>query len=141
MQYKIPLQIENEDEIVLWLSLRQLIIMACYFGVAYVIFDKTHTTIGDTLAIVLAAPIVIIGIVIALMRVYEMTFLPTILNFLRLSLNGRERKWVQWVDSYSDLDIWYITSISTVAKTVSSKESFDSMISSNEEFEQQLKNI
>lgn len=36
-----------------------------------------------------------------------MTFLPTILNYLRLSLNSRLRMWSQGTDGFSDLDIGY----------------------------------
>jgi hypothetical protein len=38
MQYKIPVQIENEDPIVLGLSLRQLAILMIGGGIAYSIF-------------------------------------------------------------------------------------------------------
>ena len=40
MQYKIPLQIENEDIIVAGLSLRQLIIMMVWGGLAYTVFKN-----------------------------------------------------------------------------------------------------
>lgn len=141
MQYKIPLQIENEDEIVLWLSLRQIVIIAAYGGIAYTIYNKTHLSIGDWLALFLAIPIAVLGIVIALMRIYEMTFLPTVLNFLRLSLNGQQRQWSQWTDSYSELDIGYITIGSEVVKTIENKESFNNIINWNEEFQEHLKNL
>lgn len=36
-----------------------------------------------------------------------MTFLPTVLNYLRLSLNSRLRMWSQGTDGFSDLDIGY----------------------------------
>lgn len=141
MQYKIPLQIENEDEIVLWLSLRQIVIIAVYGGIAYTIFDKSRNSIWDTMALVLAIPVAVIGIVIALMRIYEMTFLPTVLNYLRLSLNGQQRQWSQWTDSYSDLDIWYLVTSTVVNKPIENKESFNKVINWNEEFQEHLKNL
>lgn len=141
MQYKIPLQIENEDEIVLWLSLRQIVIIAVYGGIAYTIFDKSHNSIWDTMALVLAIPVAIIGIVIALMRIYEMTFLPTVLNYLRLSLNGQQRQWSQWTDSYSDIDIWYLVTSTVMNKPIENKESFNKVINWNEEFQEHLKNL
>jgi hypothetical protein len=40
MQYKIPVQIENEDPILLGLSLRQLAIIMVFFGIAYSIYTS-----------------------------------------------------------------------------------------------------
>ena len=40
MQYKIPVQIENEDPIFLGLSLRQLMILMVGFSFAYLIFTS-----------------------------------------------------------------------------------------------------
>lgn len=48
MQYKIPLQIENEDEIFLGLSLRQIAIIGGFGGVAYGIFHILQQNIGNT---------------------------------------------------------------------------------------------
>ena len=79
MQYKIPIQIENEDTIVLGLSLRQLGIMMAFGGIAYALFQFLESRIGG----------------IALVRIAEMTFLPLTLNFLRMSLNGKARPWSQ----------------------------------------------
>lgn len=56
-----------------------------------------------------ASPVVAIGIIVALMKVSEMTFLPTVLNTLRLSLNAKARIWSVGTDSYSDLEIGYVT--------------------------------
>lgn len=104
MQYKIPIQIENEDTIVLGLSLRQLVIMMVFGGVAYAIFKALESQIGSV-ALVLAILIALMGVAIALVKISEMTFLPLILNYLRLSLNGKTRVWVQGVDSYDELSI------------------------------------
>lgn len=43
------------------------------------------------------------------MKISEMTFLPTALNFFRLSLNGKDRVWSQGTDSFSEVDIGYVT--------------------------------
>lgn len=107
MQYKIPLQIENEDVIVAWLSLRQLFILMVWGGLAYTVFKYAEIRVGPTVWLVLAIPLVLIGVVIALIRIAEMTFLPTVLNFFRLSLNARSRVWSQGTDGYSELDIGY----------------------------------
>lgn len=108
MQYKIPIQIENEDTIVAGLSLRQLAIMMLWGGMAYGIFQKVMPSLGQGPALVIAVPIALIGIFIALVRVSEMTFLPLILNTVRLSLNAKSRMWSIGTDSYSDLEIGYV---------------------------------
>jgi hypothetical protein len=40
-----------------------------------------------------AIPIILTGVIIALLKVSEMTFLPAALNFIRLQLTSRERVW------------------------------------------------
>lgn len=94
MQYKIPIQIENEDTIVLGLSLRQLGIMMVFGGIAYALFQFLESRIGG-IALVPAIIVAGMGIGIALVRIAEMTFLPLTLNFLRMSLNGKARPWSQ----------------------------------------------
>jgi len=121
MQYKIPIQIENEDVIVAWLSLRQLMIMMIWGGIGYGVFKYAETRIGPTIGLWLGGPFVIIGIVVSLMRISEMTFLPVTLNFLRLSLNAKSRTWSQWADSYSEMDIGYITPMNSQKETKSNK--------------------
>ncbi len=109
MQYKIPIQIENEDTIVAGLSLRQLAIMMLWGGMAYGIFQKLSLGVGSTFAIIVAAPIGLIGVIIALIKIAEMTFLPIVLSTIRLSLNAKSRIWSVGTDSYSDLDVGYVT--------------------------------
>lgn len=111
MQYKIPVQIENEDTIIAWLSLRQLGIMMAWGGLTYGVFRSLEGSFPPLVAIIIASPFAIIGILIALIKVSEMTFLPFFLNFLRLNLNGRERVWSQGTDSYTELDIGYVPMI------------------------------
>ncbi len=60
------------------------------------------------MAIVFVIPLVVIGIIIALVKVSEMTFLPLILNIVRLNLNAKKRLWSQGTDSYEPFDIGVI---------------------------------
>lgn len=140
MQYKIPLQIENEDIIMLGLSLRQLAIIAIYGWVAYTLFQSLEPQLWWTLSLIFAAPVAIIWIVIALMRIAEMTFLPVLLNTIRLSLNGKQRIWSQWTDSYSEMEIGYITA-NTSTKTTPLEDKTFSEISKSNDFAEKLKNI
>ena len=131
MQYKIPIQIENEDTIVAGLSLRQLGIIAAWGGVGYTIFNTLEPQLWSKVATVFAAIPVIIFIVIALVRISEMTFLPAVLNFCRLHLNAKLRGWEIGTDSFSDLEIGYVTPSSQM-KEVKKNESLESKM--NDEF-------
>jgi PrgI family protein len=109
MQYKIPLQIENEDTIVAGLSIRQLVVMMIWGGVGYAIFRALEGSLGPKGALIFAIPPIIIGIIIALVKIAEMTFLPAILNYFRLELNDKQRMWSLGTDSFSDMEIGYVT--------------------------------
>ena len=52
MQYKIPVQIENEDPIFLGLSLRQLMIIMIGFGIAYLLFQNLAPQTGGEVALI-----------------------------------------------------------------------------------------
>lgn len=108
MQYKIPVQVENEDPIILWLSLKQLSIIMWWFGIAYWIFKSLEPKAWAEIAAIPSLIVVAITLFIALFKQYEMTFLPFILAILRFNINFKERNWKSWVDSFSPLDIWII---------------------------------
>ena len=109
MQYKIPVQIENEDPIVFGLSLRQLIILMIWWAIAYWIFNGLVWSVWTELAALPAIFIALITFLIAVFKHSEMTFVPFVLNLLRFHTNSSERVWVKWVDSYHPIDIWFIT--------------------------------
>jgi hypothetical protein len=135
MQYKIPIQIENEDVIVAGLSLRQLMIMMIWAWVGYGIFKYTEPRLWWQIGIILGAPFALIGVIVALLKISEMTFLPATLNFLRLSLNSKSRMWSQWADSYSEMEIGYILP-NNPQKEVKSNKSYDQM--SSDELENKI---
>lgn len=93
MQYKIPVQIENEDTIFLGLSIRQLGIIMIGGGIAYSIFKSLEAGIGPQAASIPAILVLLIALFVALFRNSEMTFLPFILNMIRLNLNTGTRVW------------------------------------------------
>ena len=109
MQYKIPVQIENEDPIIFGLSLRQLIILIIWWAIAYWIFNWLAPNVWTELAALPAIFIWLITLLIAVFKHSEMTFVPFVLNLLRYHTNGKERIWVKWVDSYQPIDIWFIS--------------------------------
>lgn len=111
MQYKIPVQIENEDKIVFWLSLRQLFTILIWWWIGYSIIKNSEPYWWKEIALVVWWAVAFLAIAIALWNVAEMTFIPFALNFLRTqTLNSTQRIWSKWVDCFSDLDIWYLQS-------------------------------
>ncbi|PZM85549.1 hypothetical protein DLH72_02045 [Candidatus Gracilibacteria bacterium] len=108
MQYKIPIQIENEDPIVFGLSMRQLMIIFAGLGLGYGAFSSLAPITGNNAASVPAVLIVIIAVSIALFKYSEMTFMVFLFSILRAWVNQSERYWQKGTDSFSALDIGYI---------------------------------
>ncbi|MCD5380601.1 PrgI family protein [Candidatus Gracilibacteria bacterium] len=111
MQYKIPVQIENEDPIFLGLGLKQLMIIMIGGGIAFTLFDNLQTSMPKELAAVPAVIIFLITVLVAVFKHSEMTFIPFFLNLLRSMLNPSQRKWDKGVDGFQPMDIGYISSI------------------------------
>lgn len=109
MQYKIPVQIENEDPILLGLSLKQLTVVMLGFGLAYMIFTSLQGKTGAEIAAIPSGFIAILTVLIVVFRQYEMTFIPFVLAFLRKNMFASERTWQWTVDSYQPIDVWYVT--------------------------------
>ncbi len=109
MQYKIPVQIENEDPIVLWLSIRQLTIIMIWFWIAYSIFKSLEPNTWAEIAFIPSFLIGWIAVLIAIFKYSEMTFIPFLLAFLWYNIKMKERIWRNTIDSYNALEIWTIT--------------------------------
>lgn len=108
MQYKIPVQIENEDPIILWLSLRQLVILMIGWAIAYQAFVGLSQSVGEELSLLVAIFIFGFTLLVALFKHSWMTFIPFVLAFLRYNGTGTERRWEKWVDSFQPIDIWFV---------------------------------
>lgn len=119
MQYKIPIQIENEDTIIFDLSLRQLGIIIIWVVLAFGIFNKFQWQVPNTPLFIVCVIIIGIFFVVAKFRTHEMTFLPFMLNLSRYKINGnggngQGRLWIRGVDSYSPLEIGYVEQDTTL---------------------------
>jgi len=108
MQYKIPVQIENEDPIFLWLWLKQLAVIMIGWGIWFTLFDNLQYSIWKEIAAIPSILIFLISVLIAVFKHSEMTFIPFFLSILRNSINPSERRWDKGIDSFQPLDIWYI---------------------------------
>lgn len=91
MQYKIPIQIENEDTIIFDLSLRQLGILVIGLVLAFGIFNRFQGIIPNTPLIVICVLVFGIFFIVAKFKTHEMTFLPFLLNMIRFRVNGNGR--------------------------------------------------
>jgi len=109
MQYKIPIQIENEDHIILGLSLRQLAIIMIGWGLWYSLFTSLAPGLWVEIALIPSWFIFWLSVLIAVFKYSEMTFMQFVLSLIRQKVNMEERKWIKWTDSYQAIDIWYIT--------------------------------
>lgn len=111
MQYKIPVQIENEDPIFMGLSLRQLFIIMVGGGIAYLVFQGLAPNTGGKIAFIPSGIIFAITVAIAIFKSYEMTFIPFVFALIRLNIFPKERGWENGIDSFQPLDIGYLSSI------------------------------
>lgn len=126
MQYKIPINIENEDKIIWQLSLRQLFIIFAWGWLAYAIFSTLNDLTWNAMVAWLPAIIVaIFFIFVAILNVSEMTFMSLVFNFIRHWVNWYERYWQQWVDSFSAMDIWYVIDIRNKKEKVDFSKKMD----------------
>jgi len=138
MQYKIPVQVENEDPILLGLSLRQLTIVMVAFGIGYAIFKSLEAKTGPEIAAIPSIFVCIVGVVIAIFKQYEMTFVPFVLSALRMNINPKERNWSEGIDSFQPLDVGYVVN---GTQKVEEKIDFKSKMDKIEEINEKLKKI
>ncbi|MDC0506159.1 PrgI family protein [Candidatus Gracilibacteria bacterium] len=113
MQYKIPVQIENEDPIMFGLSLRQIIVILVGGTIGYAVFNGLAPNTGPEIAALPAIFIVVVFIVTAVFKNHEMTFVPFILSLIRYKVNYADRKWQKGDDSFAATDIGFVSQISS----------------------------
>ena len=138
MQYKIPVQIENEDPIFLGLSLRQLTILMIWSGIGYSIFQSLAPTIWAEIAAIPSLFVAGLSFAIAKFKIAEMSFVRFVLSFVRLKVNVETRKWIKWVDSFSPIDIGFLSSSQEKKEE---KIDFKSKIDKINELEDQLNKL
>ena len=138
MQYKIPVQIENEDPIFLGLSLRQLTILMIWSGIGYSIFQSLAPTLWAEIAAIPSLFVAGLSFAIAKFKIAEMSFVRFVLSFVRLKVNVETRKWIKWVDSFIPIDIGFLSSSQEKKEE---KIDFKSKIDKINELEDQLNKL
>lgn len=109
MQYKIPVQIENEDPIIIGLSLRQLMIVMIGGWIWYSMFTALAKSISPEIAAIPGILVFLLAFAIAKFKIAEMSFMQFVLSFIRLKSNLDKRNWQKWVDSFPAIDIGFIS--------------------------------
>ena len=138
MQYKIPVQIENEDPILLGLSLKDLIIVMIGAGIGYVIFTSLWPKVGWSIALIPALIPFIISVAIVKFNIAGMKFMTFIFALLRSIINPKNRMWYNGVDSFQPIDIGFLSNTQEVHEE---KVDFSSKIDKIKTLEEQLKKI
>jgi len=138
MQYKIPVQIENEDPIFLGLSLKQLTIVMIWSWIWYTIFKSLNPILWVEIAAIPSLLVAWIAFAIAKFRISEMSFVKFVLSMIRLKVNIEKRKWIKWVDSFSPMDIGFLSSSQEKKQE---KIDFKSKIDKIKELEDKLNKI
>lgn len=138
MQYKIPVQIENEDPIFLGLSLRQLAIIMIGFGIAYSIFQTLSPGLGPEIALLPSGVVAIITVAVAVFKYNEMTFVPFVLSLIRFNIFPRQRTWQNTIDSFQAIDVGFISTLEEKkTENIDMQEKIDTI----EELQEKLKKI
>ena len=71
MQYKIPVQIENEVPIIFWLWLKQLAVVMCWSWLWYWVFNSLQPSLWNEAALVPTVLIVWLSLLIALFKLTQ----------------------------------------------------------------------
>lgn len=95
MQYKVPQNVQMEDKIVGPLTLKQMIILGAGGGVAYVVYIALARTYYWEVWIFPVLVVILITVLFAFVRLYNLSFSRFILLFLQHLLIPRQRIWVK----------------------------------------------
>ncbi len=80
-----------------------------WLSIAYTVFKWLEKSSWSwAIALFPSWIIAFISIFIALFKNSEMTFLPFVLNLIRINVTSWQRIWSKWVDSFSKIEIWYV---------------------------------
>jgi hypothetical protein len=100
-------------------------------GVGYSIFKSIEPQLGAGAALIPGWAVALIGVVIALFKHSEMTFLPFIFNLLRANINAGSRTWWKGIDSYGNLEVGYVKASDAISEkkwiSKTSLEAFESV--------------
>lgn len=95
MQFKIPQNVQMEDKIVGPLTLKHMIVLGTGGGLAYVVYIVLSRAYYWEIWALPVAIISILTVIIAFVKVYNVSFAKFILLFIEYNILPRKRKWVK----------------------------------------------
>jgi len=95
MQFKVPQNVQMEDKIVGPLTLKQMIIIAAGGGMAYVVYLALARTYFWEVWLPPVAVVVVITVLFAFVKLYNVSFTRFILLFIQFLVLPRQRIWVK----------------------------------------------
>lgn len=93
MQFKIPQNVDIEDKIVAFLSFRQLFILLGGGGIAYVVYTATVGRVPPYAYIIPMVVIMVFTVLIAFLKMDNLTFVRMTLLFFERLINPTQRVW------------------------------------------------
>lgn len=105
MKFKVPQNVEIEDKIIAFVSLRQLFILMGGGGVAYIIYIVSVDRFPLTAYIVPVSVVIILTVLIAFFKIDNITFLKAITLFLEGIINPNKRIWQHYTSLPDHLDL------------------------------------
>ncbi len=105
MQFKVPQNIEIEDKIIAFISFRQLFILMGGGALAYIVYILSVEHFPITAYAVPVVVIILLTVLIAFMKVDNITFIKATFLFLEQLLNPSVRLWRPYTALPNELDL------------------------------------
>lgn len=122
MQFKIPQNVDIEDKIVAFLSFRQLFILLGGGGIAYVVYTATVGRVPAYAYIIPMAVIMLFAVLIAFLKMDNLTFIRMVLLFFERLINPSQRVWRHYAAWPTLLDYYEASLQSTTVVKTTKKE-------------------
>lgn len=106
MQFKIPQNVDIEDKIVAFISFRQLFILLGGGGIAYVVYSATVGRVPPYAYIIPMVIIIVFTVLIAFLKMDNLTFVRMVLLFLERLINPSQRVWRHYAAWPTLLDLY-----------------------------------
>lgn len=104
MQFKIPQNIDIEEKILPFLTLKQLFILLGGGAVAYLIYIASVGRYDPSIYLIPVILIVVVTVLIAFFKMENITFIKLVLLMLESLINPRTRVWFHYAEPLSPLD-------------------------------------
>ena len=95
MQFKVPQDVQREDQIIGPLTLRQLVIVAVGGGIAYMLYVQLSVSY---ITVVWLLPVTIISaltIALAFLKIHGLPFIEFLMCFIEYNFLPKKRIWIQ----------------------------------------------